>query len=73
MNFLFASAANKDSNSHVRARNEENCLAMLEACKKYGIKPESLGYESFVKLIESDPQFSLSTNAKGVTYINKRR
>lgn len=44
-----------------------------KACKKYGIKPESLGYESFVKLIESDPQFSLSTNAKGVTYINKRR
>ncbi len=42
-------------------------------CQKYGITPDSLGYESFVDLIEADPELILSTNTKGITYVNHKR
>lgn len=49
-------------------------LSKLEKeCQKYGIKAESLGYSSFLELIEADPELTLSTNAKGVTYVNRKR
>lgn len=49
-------------------------LSKLEReCQRYGIKAESLGYSSFLELIEADPELTLSTNAKGVTYVNRKR
>ncbi|MBR1436485.1 MAG: hypothetical protein IJ584_15405 [Bacteroidales bacterium] len=42
-------------------------------CQRYGITPDALGYESFIDLIEADPELTLSTNLKGVTYINRKR
>ena len=42
-------------------------------CKKYGIDPEELGFSSFLDLIEAEPSFVTSMNAKGVTYINLKR
>lgn len=48
-------------------------LSKLEKeCQRYGIKAESLGHSSFIELIEADPALTLSTDAKGVTYVNHK-
>lgn len=41
-------------------------------CQRHGITPNSLGHESFIDLIEADPELTLSTNSKGVIYINRK-
>ncbi|MBR3410877.1 MAG: hypothetical protein IKG94_08940, partial [Candidatus Methanomethylophilaceae archaeon] len=42
-------------------------------CKKAGLTPTALGYETFFDFVEAAPEFTLSTNAKGVTYVNLKR
>lgn len=42
-------------------------------CQKAGIKPSDLGHETYIELVESDPDLFLSTNSKGTTYVNHKR
>ena len=42
-------------------------------CRKYGITAESLGFGTFIELVEADPELTISTNAKGTTYVNHKR
>lgn len=42
-------------------------------CGKAGITPYTLGYETFAGFVEAAPEFTLSTNAKGITYVNIKR
>lgn len=42
-------------------------------CRKYDITAESLGFGTFIELVEADPELTISTNAKGTTYVNHKR
>ena len=42
-------------------------------CKKVGLTPDVLGYETFFDFVVATPEFSLSTNTKGITYVNLKR
>ena len=48
-------------------------VAVRSARKKAGLTPTALGYETFFDFVEAAPEFTLSTNAKGVTYVNLKR
>ena len=39
-------------------------------CQKAGVITSNLGHEAFADLIAADPDLSMNTNAKGVTYVN---
>ena len=42
-------------------------------CRKAGITPSALGYGTFVEFVDAAPEFNLSTNQKGVTYVNLKK